>query len=110
MTTITSFPPTKGGWIAALRSGQFRQTTGSLQCEIPIGGSAYCCLGVACHIEGQKDGALEFDTEQMARFGIEDWVPLARANDYLGWDFREIADYLETGAQPQGKPHLQGEG
>lgn len=38
----------KADWIAALRSGEFRQTTGTLRQRSPEGDS-HCCLGVlAC--------------------------------------------------------------
>jgi hypothetical protein len=39
--------PTKQDWVAALRSGDHRQTTRSLRKDLPTG-PAYCCLGVAC--------------------------------------------------------------
>lgn len=37
-------------WVDALRSGEFKQTTGSLQ-----DGDAYCCLGVAC-VVAEREG------------------------------------------------------
>jgi hypothetical protein len=40
-------------WLAALRSGQYRQTIGTMYCEM---NNSYCCLGV---LEMAVDGAVE---------------------------------------------------
>jgi hypothetical protein len=39
----------KRGWIGALRSGKYKQTTGALQKE-----DKFCCLGVACVFDGRE--------------------------------------------------------
>lgn len=39
-------PERKAEWLAALRSGNYRQTTNKLTDD----SGAYCCLGVACHL------------------------------------------------------------
>ena len=36
-------------WIAALRSGKYKQATGTL-----FTGEGYCCLGVMCVLEGKE--------------------------------------------------------
>lgn len=37
----------KAKWVAALRSGEYQQTTGALRKE-----GGYCCLGVLCDVAG----------------------------------------------------------
>lgn len=39
-------------WLEALRSGEFKQTTGVLARQNDDGKYGYCCLGVACEISG----------------------------------------------------------
>lgn len=41
----------KEKWIAALRSGDYKQGSSYL-CLIENGPPEYCCLGVACHVAG----------------------------------------------------------
>lgn len=46
-------PVTKKDWIDALRSGEFKQCTGSLAKRDPESGTtSYCCLGVLATIAG----------------------------------------------------------
>jgi hypothetical protein len=42
-------PEVKEKWVGALRSGEFRQTTGRLR-SITREGPRYCCLGVLCEL------------------------------------------------------------
>lgn len=95
-------------WIAALRSGKYKQAKGELQNE-----KGYCCLGVACKvlisenkqykIDGFLGGGLP-DTQPDS----PDWLKcingktytsfgetLTVANDNLGYTFKDIADTLE---------------
>jgi len=44
----------KEKWVAALRSGEYKQGTGRLRIEI-IGGYQYCCLGVLCDIVAEAE-------------------------------------------------------
>lgn len=56
-------------WVDALRSGEFRQTSGLLTRVDEEGNESHCCLGVACvlavragvpiHVEN-KDGTVEY--------------------------------------------------
>lgn len=41
----------KAKWVAALRSGEYAQSTGSLR-----GPEGFCCLGVLCEISKQETG------------------------------------------------------
>lgn len=59
----------KKKWIAALRSGKYKQAKSKLlDVAYPVGhdrygnaklGKGYCCLGVACHIQGIQNRYLE---------------------------------------------------
>jgi hypothetical protein len=53
----------KAQWIAALRSGEYRQTDGYLQAEMFGGGTGYCCLGV---MQMAKCGHVEGDIVEMS--------------------------------------------
>ena len=56
-------PEFKSKWVAALRSGDYKQTTSCL-CEKlsdvkkPLEDNSYCCLGVGCSILGINDEVL----------------------------------------------------
>ncbi len=52
----------KRKWIAALRSGKYKQTAGSL-CRTDNKGkpAAYCCLGVLCEVIHKHDQSVEPD-------------------------------------------------
>ena len=42
-------PDVKTKWVAALRSGQYKQTRGRLR-----EGASFCCLGVLCNLHAQE--------------------------------------------------------
>lgn len=102
MTTATKLDPEfKARWIAALRSGEFKQGEGRLCSRGPR--PSYCCLGVARKIDGvegcyQGDWGSEYYPPKKA---LDKWglpyssaAELARMNDG-GKSFAEIADYIE---------------
>lgn len=96
-------------WIAALRSGEYKQTTRALQNE-----HGYCCLGVACKVLIPAD-KLELDKHGFIDWGIAsgqpaapDWLKLINGdyankmgptlimlNDEFNFTFNQIADLLE---------------
>ena len=43
-------PDFKAKWVAALRSGKYRQVAGTLRATNPSGKHSFCCLGVACNL------------------------------------------------------------
>lgn len=53
----TNVKENRAKWVAALRSGEFKQTTGSLKDYYDIG---YCCLGVGCVVFQKETGFGEF--------------------------------------------------
>lgn len=100
-------------WLAALRSGEYRQATGALQDDCTGG---FCCLGVLC------DVAMKRHPELGMRWGFENFTEadscvkyappspftgalgnlgvciaaLAEMNDRDGKSFSEIADFIEA--------------
>lgn len=108
----------KEEWIAALRSGNFRQDKGTLGSYI-IGEINNCCLGVYCElVEVDKSDPIGLDKVEIIDYkngdgeimeGIltadvrpswmseEQQMSCAYANDVLAWTFDEIADWAESG-------------
>lgn len=107
----------KEKWLTALRSGEYQQTKGVLQC-----GGKYCCLGVLSDIyakendvqwqKGETDSVkcrLHHNTEVMPLevikwAGLSDMNPLVRVQGFdkplaeindEGMSFLEIADIIE---------------
>lgn len=105
----------KTKWLKALRSGEYKQTTGSLREK----GNAFCCLGVLCDLYAREtEGVSEyvksghgwcFKGKYGDRAGtillseVREWSGLLRPqeydlitlNDARNWGFDRIADYIE---------------
>jgi hypothetical protein len=108
MKTITypKLPPAfKQKWIEALRSGKYRQATGTLY-QDDNNQTGYCCLGVACRVaEISNDKLRNNDTipEYFKRVpkvirGNQDEPlidKLVSFNDTKRWSFRKIATWIE---------------
>ena len=107
-------------WVAALRSGDYKQATNQLRLR-----NSFCCLGVACDIskvgewkdnnryvctfeDGYPDSNrdLELPPKVLDWLGMSDPDPIidminnsylncSCANDIKGWDFDKIADAIE---------------
>lgn len=98
-------------WIAALRSGKYKQTTGRLQNVY-----GYCCLGVACELFSPKH---EKDKENyligglpLKEYNDPEWLIkmatisfnsnyLQSLNDFDKLSFSKIADVIETWLKEQ---------
>lgn len=98
----------KEKWIAALRSGFYKQTGGRLRSPE----DSFCCLGVLCDITHPEcwqpeDVVVPFKYENIKRFGTvppplmnevemnsDQMFELAGMND-RGSNFNQIADYIE---------------
>lgn len=109
----------KKRWISALRSGEFKRATGTLEKTSPKGRViGHCCLGVACVIQGvpqeayQGDGSISRKMAKIARFPIPDVINsditqlkdrdgqsavdiLIDMNDKKGGSFIKIANWIE---------------
>ena len=107
-------------WVEALRSGEYRQTTGTLR---GISDGGFCCLGVLCEISKtgewvQDDGSWRYagphhsDHATLSKplqqlVGLRNQTGrisrsagLTIMNDDDGKSFAEIADVIE--AEPEG--------
>ena len=94
----------KQKWVAALRSGQYKQGRGRLRQE-----DKYCCLGVLCDLspigtwESVESGIVYFGADVLTPNAVDEWAclygsqiaTLATLNDE-GKSFSEIADYIEA--------------
>jgi hypothetical protein len=110
-------PKVKEQWLAALRSGDYRQGWGGLRLR---GGRHHCCLGVLMDVRGcevdpggflrqvaivldprsgdchYEEGSGFIHPENARRWGltIHDQLRLAEMND-AGDSFKKIADWIE---------------
>lgn len=88
---------TKDKWVAALRSGKYKQCQNDLRAD-----GGFCCLGVLADIKGvdwhyRADFEREDESFLLNEFaGIGDpyQKALAHKNDG-GWSFDQIANYIE---------------
>lgn len=90
----------KEKWIAALRSGEYKQAYGTL-----VSGDGYCCLGVACLLSGYVNNDLygcaliPAKLENVPKILIDgiSQIPdlLTDMNDFDHLTFPEIADWIE---------------
>lgn len=86
-------------WIKALRSGEYEQTSGSLEA-----GGKFCCLGVLCKLENvnpsieTKAGEITHDPYFVLENDLlkRDYGVFVEMNDAEGMSFSEIADYIEA--------------
>lgn len=107
-------PDIKAEWVAALRSGKYKQTTGILRDD-----EGFCCLGVLCDLVKDRVGLYwtcpedYYEAQMMGysngqlpgkvyRFaGLDSAIPyvdgrsLVYLNDTQRWDFNAIADAIE---------------
>ncbi|SRR6266700_7902151 len=92
-------------WVAALRSGKYKQTRNQLHNPK---GDGYCCLGVLCKISGKEFNSVEQFIPQNIRFwaGLKSndgnccdtelkGCSLATYNDNSKYSFKKIADIIE---------------
>lgn len=110
----------KAKWLAALRSGEYKQATGILveetktQEDRDVKNLSYCCLGVACHIQGISNKAMgtltqpdSLSTKKLNKIPKALWEsslylgemsPIERLiglNDAEHWSFKRIARWIE---------------
>lgn len=97
-------PEFKAKWVAALRSGEYKQCRGEL-----FNGKGYCCLGVACVITKTKlpdENDVLYDSMKKIPSLIKGTAQrnpvvkkLASMNDGVNGEskhsFSQIADYIE---------------
>jgi hypothetical protein len=101
--------------LVALRSGDYKQTKGTLQNL-----EGHCCLGVMCEVYEKETGNTVKRYEGMVRDAslvshpkVKEWVGLVESsgntsskgalvflNDVEGYSFSQIADFIES--EPEG--------
>lgn len=97
-------PQLKAKWIEALRSGEYKQTTGILR-YVDNGEESFCCMGVLCEVVGVPRASVgySFDGGLYEVAGLpasmlprERQAHLVTMNDHEEKTFSEIADWIET--------------
>jgi hypothetical protein len=100
----------KARWVAALRSGKFKQTAEALKKEEEDGTVGHCCLGVLCEVSPAvakrtdsagpylggwtQQGYLPGEALAYAGFDEATMIELTMKND-SGLSFKRIATYIE---------------
>lgn len=109
-------------WLAALRSGKYRQGEGSLR-VCSNSRPSYCCLGVLCRtmgarwidgfpkinkivLEHEEDSYLSAAALKITGLDRATQETLATMND-SGTPFKEIADYIECNVPAEHSPSPQ---
>lgn len=91
-------------WVKALRSGEFKRTTGRLKRVLGNGTEKFCCLGVVHEISGIPSIGQFTLSDKAARWlGLGGWVKdpaigrttATMLNDERKMSFNQIADRIE---------------
>lgn len=93
-------PEVKARWVAALRSGEYKQGCGQLRgCD-----DDFCCLGVLCDLYA-KEAGLEWSNDLM--WDREDALPCAEVCIWAGLPHEDpFAGKVRLSAWNDGAPHL----
>lgn len=104
-------PEIKARWVAALRSGEYKQTVGALRDK-----GGFCCLGVLCDLHSKERGErwddFSYGGEKMlVPESVQEWSGASRSPEIArspeheedelsmlnddGLTFHEIADLIE---------------
>lgn len=75
-------PSVKAKWLAALRSGDYKQTAGTLRDEDKP--NSFCCLGVLCNIHAQEHPKFAKEQTDIKTYDGEQDTPSERV---LEWAF-----------------------
>lgn len=124
MTTTSTNPGNVRKWVAALRSGDYKQGRSALR-TVRSSGDSFCCLGVACEAAIRDGVAVPYAMTEGSGHGyygmagtagalpeeVRDWLGIGdhanivwgsgdtpdaiTANDLSHWTFDEIADAIE---------------
>ncbi len=90
---MAMIPQLKHAWMAALRSGTYRQGYGFLHKD-----DHYCCLGVLLAVAGRLPQR-EPGIAPCSALGVLDPWEYVRLNDLQRCDFPTIADYIDIHIQ-----------
>jgi hypothetical protein len=81
-------PEVKAQWVAALRSGEYKQTKGHLKQD-----GGHCCLGVLCDLYAKQSGIQSWTSDD---FGHADDKELA-GERVLAWSGLRHQVYVDIG-------------
>lgn len=105
MNVETMDPAMKAKWVAALRSGEFKQCNGNWERILDSGERQYCCVTVLFQVAGLSTDQ-QSPREAAAQLGIPDLIQEAPdvgslqyfidMNDKHKFTFIEIADRIEA--------------
>ena len=100
-------PELKSKWIEALRSGEFKQTTGMFKKTHSDGTERFCCLGVLCVVAEENPiifagSNWAFADRALGRtISGSPWPDHLAAKNDGGASFAEIANYIDWSRQSQ---------
>lgn len=87
----------KEAWVAALRSGDFKQGRGALA-VIDGGSASHCCLGVLCELYVKDGGELLVDNlEHHRRYNSQSHYPPPEVIEWAGLASVDGSFFGETG-------------
>lgn len=81
-------PAVKAKWVAALRSGEYAQTTGALRMRLSNDTVCFCCLGVLCDIYAAENGLGEWKLSQLE--DEEAALPNQTVAEWAGFEERDF--------------------
>jgi hypothetical protein len=95
----------KADWVAALRSGTYRQAVGCFD-----NGGAHCALGLLCVVAGEpatSNGGISGNWG-FVRKALDDMTmkTIYRLNDSGGRSFAQIADFIEANIPAEHKTNI----
>lgn len=82
MNLLKLRPEVKTAWLAALRSGDYKQTSGMLQSE----DGSFCCLGVLCDLSSQGSWSQMGDSDEL-RYMSQGGTPHKSVMEYAFENF-----------------------
>lgn len=91
-------PEIKTKWIAALRSGEFKQGQGKLRT-----GDTFCCLGVLCELyrrttgDGVWTGSHFLMASDVLPSSVRNWAGLTHSNPVIFDDATSLAEKNDAG-------------
>ncbi len=70
----------KKAWVAALRSGEYKQGTGQLRNKR----NEFCCLGVLCNLHAQAHPEIAANQTDSTRYLYSSTYPMKEVRDWAG--------------------------
>lgn len=74
-------PKVKAKWVAALRSGEYKQGTGQLRYR-----NEFCCLGVLCNLHAKEHPRIAAKQVDSTSYMKSSFLPPSRVAEWAGLD------------------------